>query len=114
MSKAEQPAENARYWEIDALRGVAMLLMTAFHLTWDLVYYGMVNVNMGDGDIAIFEGQMIISGIGGQFSAGGDSGSLILDKQRRAVGLLFAGNDSITIGNDIHNVLEALDIRFIK
>ncbi|MDD5547047.1 MAG: hypothetical protein PHO67_07855 [Candidatus Omnitrophica bacterium] len=74
----------------------------------------IVNVNMGDGDYAIFEDQVIISGIGGQFSAGGDSGSLILDKQRRAVCLLFAGNDTITIGNDIRNVLEALDVRLMK
>ena len=74
----------------------------------------IVNVNMGDGDYAIFEDQAIISGIGGQFSAGGDSGSLILDKSRRAVGLLFAGNDSITIANDINNVLQALDVRLVK
>ena len=74
----------------------------------------IVNVNMGDGDYAIFEDQTIISGIGGKFSAGGDSGSLILDKSRRAVGLLFAGNDSITIANDINNVLKALDVRLVK
>ena len=74
----------------------------------------IVNVNMGDGDYAIFEDQTIISGIGGAFSAGGDSGSLILDKSRRAVGLLFAGNDSITIANDINNVLKALDVRLVK
>lgn len=74
----------------------------------------MVNVNMGDGDVAIFEDQVIISGIGGAFSAGGDSGSLILDKGRRAVCLLFAGNDSITIGNDINNVLSALDVRLVR
>lgn len=72
----------------------------------------MVNVNMGDGKIAIFEDQMIISGVSGSFSAGGDSGSLILNLSRQAVGLLFAGNDSITIGNDIRNVMEALNIGF--
>jgi uncharacterized membrane protein len=47
VSKAEQLQEHVRYWEIDALRGVAMLLMTAFHLTWDLVNYRVVDVNMG-------------------------------------------------------------------
>ena len=75
----------------------------------------MVNVNMGDGQIAIFEDQVIISGLNGtQFSAGGDSGSLILTTAREAVCLLFAGNDTITIGNDINNVLEALDVSFNK
>lgn len=75
----------------------------------------MVNVNMGDGQIAIFEDQVIISGQNGTpFSAGGDSGSLILTTAREAVCLLFAGNDTITIGNDINNVLEALDVSFNK
>jgi uncharacterized membrane protein len=46
VSKEDQSTETARYWEIDALRGVAMILMTAFHLTWDLVFFGLVNVNM--------------------------------------------------------------------
>ncbi|MFA5376724.1 MAG: hypothetical protein WC455_13330 [Dehalococcoidia bacterium] len=74
----------------------------------------MVNVNMGDGKIAIFEDQMIISGTSGKFSDGGDSGSLILNTSRQAVGLLFAGNDTITIGNDISNVLKALDVSLVR
>ena len=75
----------------------------------------MVNVNMGNNEIAIFEDQVIISGLNGtQFSAGGDSGSLILTSAREAVCLLFAGNDTITIGNDINNVLEALDVSFTR
>mgnify|MGYP000548435519 CR=1 FL=1 len=40
----------------------------------------------------------------------GDSGSLILDEENRAVGLLFAGSDSHCIFNRIHNVLEALEV----
>jgi hypothetical protein len=34
-------------------------------------------------------------------SQGGDSGSLLLDMQRNAVGLLFAGSDTVTIHNPI-------------
>lgn len=36
-----------------------------------------------------------------QMSAGGDSGSLLLDKNMNAVGLLFAGSDTVTIYNPI-------------
>jgi hypothetical protein len=46
---------------------------------------------------------------GGNFSAGGDSGSLIVDATNaRAVALLFAGNSAMTIGNPIANVITAL------
>ncbi len=47
---------------------------------------------------------------GSSFSAGGDSGSLIVENvgsNPRAVGLLFAGSSSSTIGNRIQNVLSA-------
>ncbi len=30
---------NARLWEIDALRGVAIIMMTIFHLMWDLWFF---------------------------------------------------------------------------
>jgi hypothetical protein len=45
-------------------------------------------------------------------SDSGDSGSLIMDMDRRAVGLLFAGSDVITIANPIQTVFDELDIEF--
>ena len=49
------------------------------------------------------------------FSAGGDSGSLILDNERYAVGKLFAGSDeqNITIANPVQNYLDLLDAELI-
>jgi hypothetical protein len=48
------------------------------------------------------------------FSFGGDSGSLIVDSQNYAVGLLFAGNDvDVTFANDIKLVLKALDVKLV-
>lgn len=46
----------------------------------------------------------------GPMADGGDSGSLLVDGEMRAVGLLFAGSDKSTIYNRITNVLEALDV----
>jgi hypothetical protein len=40
----------------------------------------------------------------------GDSGSLLLDMDNRAVGLLFAGSEFVTIHNKIANVINALNI----
>lgn len=62
---------------------------------------------------ARFEGQIVISGQG--FSAGGDSGSLIVSKglllgDRRPVGLLFAGTATTTLANPIDWVLDRFDI----
>ena len=47
-------------------------------------------------------------------SEGGDSGSLVLTPDNRAVGLLFAGSDRISVFNRIQNVLEALNVEFHK
>jgi hypothetical protein len=45
-------------------------------------------------------------------SAGGDSGSLVLEYDtNRAVGLLFAGSATVTILNDIRYVQQQLGIR---
>lgn len=68
----------------------------------------MVNVGYGGGKIAVFEHQIIA----GPMSAGGDSGSLVLDMEKRPVGLLFAGSDKVTIINEIARVMEALEIKF--
>ena len=69
-----------------------------------------VNVGYGSG-VARFVGQIIITP--GTFSAGGDSGSLIVvdvkgrnkSDGRKPVGLLFAGSPSITVANPIDPVL---------
>jgi V8-like Glu-specific endopeptidase len=40
----------------------------------------------------------------------GDSGSAVLDMDRRVVGLLFAGSDAATVINPIGEVLSALNV----
>ncbi len=70
-----------------------------------------VNVNYGIG-IARFVNQIVISP--GSFSAGGDSGSLIVVQRgsavRKPVALLFAGSSSVTIANPIGPVLERFGV----
>lgn len=61
--------------------------------------------------LARFKNQIFITP--GGFSAGGDSGSLIVEDVNihpRAVGLLFAGNDSYTVANPIDAVLAAFGV----
>ncbi len=66
-----------------------------------------VNVNYGGGKIAKFCNQIITS----EMSAGGDSGSLVLDLENNPVGLLFAGSNVATILNPIAAVQLALGVR---
>ena len=40
----------------------------------------------------------------------GDSGSIVVDENLRAVGLLFAGSDQATLINPIVNVLKTLQV----
>lgn len=70
-------------------------------------------VNVGyDSGVARFVNQIVVSP--GNFSAGGDSGSLIVvnggTNDRRPVGLLFAGSSFYTIANPIGDVLSAFQV----
>lgn len=58
---------------------------------------------------ALFTGQLVA----GPMSQGGDSGSVILDMNRRVVGLLFAGSQGATILNPIDQVLSTFDVELV-
>jgi hypothetical protein len=68
-----------------------------------------------------FDQQLEIEGVGEEgFSAGGDSGSLIMDETGRAVALLFAGGDQggangkgLTYANPLLPVLQALAVELL-
>lgn len=66
-----------------------------------------LQVQLNDSEYGLFSDQVVCD----MKSQGGDSGSLVLDKSRRAVGLLFAGSDSFTVFNNINNVLSALEVK---
>jgi hypothetical protein len=87
--------------------------VTGIHATIDVQYRN---------GMARFEEQIVISGSGGGsggangFSAGGDSGSLVVTKgvlfgDRRPVGLLFAGSNVSTLANPIGPVLARFGVR---
>lgn len=61
------------------------------------------------GPQATFEGQIIATAMSGP----GDSGSAVLDMERRVVGLLFAGSEQATIINPIADVLSALRVELV-
>lgn len=65
-----------------------------------------------DTGTARFVQQVVIQPTSGSFSAGGDSGSLIVtdDGSNSPVALLFAGSSTTTIGNPIDLVLDAFDV----
>ena len=79
-----------------------------------------VTVNVGyTAGTALFDNQIIIIGkrqrgrkvVDATFSEGGDSGSLIVTQGgNNPVGLLFAGNSSVTIANPIDEVLTTLSV----
>lgn len=70
-----------------------------------------INVQYSGG-VARFVNQVVISGNRGAFSRSGDSGSLIVTNNAAAspVALLYAGSNTVTIGNRIQDVLQALSI----
>ena len=66
------------------------------------------DVNYGGGRILRFENQIYTT----KLSEGGDSGSLVLDENNMAVGLLFAGSNQGTLVNPILAVLDWLKVNF--
>ena len=74
-----------------------------------------ITVNMGGGQIALFDNQIEIQGVTGSFCRSGDSGSLVWSwyGAQEAVGLLFAGGSlgaQSAFANPIDAVASALDI----
>jgi hypothetical protein len=65
-----------------------------------------VDVNYGGGRVARFMDQFLTTAM----SAGGDSGSLVLDMEESAAGLLFAGSSTVTVVNYIEHVQNLLRI----
>jgi hypothetical protein len=68
---------------------------------------GTVDVNYGSGRVARFRNQVITTRMG----APGDSGSLVMNRDEHAVGLLFAGSSTRTIINNILLVQILLKVR---
>lgn len=66
------------------------------------------NVRYGD-RLARFTNQIMIT----PFSQPGDSGSLVLDYERNAVGLLFSGSDQVAVANPFASVLAALNVDLV-
>jgi hypothetical protein len=94
-------------WKVGRTTGLTQGTVSATELD-DLT----VQYDIGD---LVFDNQIEISpAVAGQpFSMGGDSGSLIVDAQRNAVALLFAGNDvDATYANPIAAVLAGIQARF--
>ncbi len=67
-----------------------------------------LRIGMGDVGEAVFEDQVVTS----HMAEPGDSGSLVLNEDNKAVGLLSAGSDTVSIFSRIQNVFEALKVTF--
>ncbi len=91
--------------------GITTGTVTAVNVTVDVIYNKVCGIGSQK---ARFTGQIMI-GPGG-FSAGGDSGSLIVEDcllYPRAVGLLFAGSNTVTVANPINAVLSSFSVSMV-
>jgi len=69
----------------------------------------VINVMLGPGEEATFYDQILT----GPMAQPGDSGSIVVDENIKAVGLLFAGSDQATLINPITNVIKLLQIEVL-
>ncbi len=103
-SKTDAAALSQRVQKYGRTTGLTTGTVTGVNAT--------INVNYNIGTVR-FVDQILISD--GNFSQGGDSGSLVVTKgsggdDRRPVGLLFAGSNTHTIANPIDLVLERFGV----
>jgi hypothetical protein len=104
---------TVRVAKVGRTTGVTRGRVTAFELDDLVVGYDIGNLR--------FDDQIEIESTGrGPFSDGGDSGSLVVDADLQALGLLFAGSDQggsngqgLTYANPIAAVLDALKIELL-
>lgn len=85
--------------------------IAAINVTANVQYFKQCGIGS---QTAQFVNQIAITP--GTFSAGGDSGSLIVENVAtcpRLVGLLFAGSDTITLANPISDVLAAFGVSMV-
>lgn len=54
ISLKKQAKNSYRFWEIDFLRGVAIIMMIIFHLIYDLSYFGAYNIDTSHGFWGVF------------------------------------------------------------
>ena len=101
---------GTRVAKVGRTTGLTRGSVTAFELDNVVVGYDIGNLR--------FDNQIEIEGAEtGPFSQGGDSGSLIVDGELKAVALLFAGGDQggtngqgLTYANPIQKVLDSLEV----
>jgi hypothetical protein len=102
--------ERATVFKVGRTTGQTAGRVTAFDVDNVTVEYDL--------GVLRFDNQIEIEGAGSRaFSDSGDSGSLIIDEQLRAIGLLFAGGDEggsngqgLTFANPIGTVLDTLRV----
>lgn len=60
--KAKTITQKIRFWEVDALRGIAIILVVFYHFVWDVSYFGLYPV-----DVFSTPWQTFARGIGSTF-----------------------------------------------
>ncbi len=110
-SLTASPAFGLAVKKMGRTTGLTSGMISAVNVTLNVSYDTACGIGS---QIAKFTGQIMISPAG--FSAGGDSGSLIVENcspYPRPIGLLFAGSDTVTIANPINNVLSSLRVQMV-
>ena len=113
LAGTDSPSTSDIVFKIGRTTGLSWGRITAIELD-------VADVVIGS-DRFSFENQIEVEGTGpSPFSRGGDSGSLVVNTQRRAIGLLFAGSTTggsngkgLTYVNPIGDVLSSLDATFV-
>lgn len=89
---------------------------TTGHTTGEVTAIALRNVGVSyhNGVVYRFDNQIEVSDTNGDFSAGGDSGSFVVDMDGNPVALLFAGSPGHTIVSPIEAILKAFEVELAR
>jgi uncharacterized membrane protein len=90
-----------RFWEIDALRGITILMMIVYHVLFDLTYFGFTSTDMNALPILVFLypfGTLFLLLVGISLTLSYNRVKQILDKNRLRIKYLKRGSSIFGLG----------------
>ncbi|MBN2603931.1 MAG: DUF1624 domain-containing protein [Candidatus Thermoplasmatota archaeon] len=95
------PTDKNRYWEIDLIRGLAVILMIVFHIFFDLDYYNLFSIDFNYLPIKIFQYSVAIiflALVGISLTLSYNKKESIISKEKKNKKFIFHGLKIFSIG----------------
>lgn len=98
-------AAAKRLWELDALRGIAIVMMVVFHFLFDLNFLGIMKINVYEGFLLLFQratATLFLLVVGATLAFAYHRGKVVFSYYLKRAGQLFAVALLVTLATWIY------------